>query len=429
MFWGDLLFKSNLTPQECQIVADKTIEGYRKFLNPGFVKFKRAVESKEIEWSGDGAIMRDTCGREFIDCLGGYGVFALGHRPRRVIEETIKIMDRICLYSQELLNPMQAALAEMLADIAPGDLCYTYYHGGGAESNDAAIKMARLATGRTKHVSFTKSFHGKTFGALSATNRPILKSRFEPLVPGWIEPIVYGDLESAEQTFKKHGHELASCIVEAIQGEGGIIVPPPEFLPGLRKLCDQYDVILHIDEVQSGMCRSGKFFASEHFGVKPDMMTLGKALGGGVQTISAFMGTPKVWKNAEENPWWFTNTFAGSQLSCAAALVTIKIMQEDNLAEVSLKQGEYFKGKLTELKNKFPEKIKDVRGLGLFIGVEMQKDEWGLKTANKLFELDVLTANTINNPAVIRIEPPLVISNEQIDTVIERFDRVLIELS
>ncbi len=425
MFWGDLLFKSKLTPEECQIVADKTIEGYRKYLNPGFVKFKRAVESKEIEWSGDGAIMRDTGGREFIDCLGGYGVFALGHRPRKVIEQTIKIMERICLYSQELLNPMQAALAEMLAEIAPGDLCFSYFHGGGAESNDAAIKMARLATGRTKHVSFTKSFHGKTFGALSATNRPVLKNRFEPLVPGWIDPIIYGDLDSAEKTFKTYGSELASCIVEPIQGEGGIIVPPPEFLPGLRKLCDEYGVILHVDEVQSGMCRTGKFFATEHFNVKPDMMTLGKALSGGVQTISAFMGTPKVWKNAEENPWWFTNTFAGSQLSCAAAVVTIQIMQEDKLDEVSLKQGAYFKGKLTELKNKYPEKVKDVRGLGLFIGVEMSKDEWGLKTANMLFEHDVLTANTINNPAVIRIEPPLIISKEQIDTVIDRFDLVL----
>ncbi len=409
-------------------MAELTFAGYREFLNPAFLRAKRGGTAHEVEWRGEGPWMISADGERFIDCLGGYGVFALGHRPKEVIAAMEQVFQRIGLYSQELLNPFQAALAGLLAELSPGNLKYTYFHCGGAESNDAAIKVARLATGRTLHISFSRAFHGKTMGSLSATNRPSIKRPFEPLVPGFVE-LPWNDLEAFERFMAGRGGEVASVIVEPIQGEGGINLPDDEFLPGLRRITRQYGALLHLDEVQTGLCRTGKFFAAQWWGVEPDLMTLGKALGGGVVAISAVMGTPEVWKGLEENPYYITNTFAGAQPVCAAALRALELYREMDLAEQSREKGEKFVGELRELQNRFPHLIREVRGKGLFIGVEMSSEALGKKVADLLFERRVLTANTMNNPATIRIEPPLIITEELIGEVLSRFEDALRSLS
>ena len=183
----DYLFNTELTPELEQRIIKETYDYYTENLNPGFVTMKRSAKSDAhgVEWRGEGVYMYNIHGHRFIDCLGGYGVFTLGHRHPHVMRRLKETMERIGMYSQELLNPMQAVLAHAIAERAPGDLQYVYYHSGGAESNDAAIKLARLATGRQVHVSFTNAFHGKTMGALSATNRPVLKKPFHPLVYGF----------------------------------------------------------------------------------------------------------------------------------------------------------------------------------------------------------------------------------------------------
>ena len=311
-------------------------------------------------------------GNEFIDCLAGYGVFVLGHRPQRVLDAVLNVYSRMGLYSQELLNPLQGELAKKLAEITPGDLKYTYFHLGGGESNDAALKMARAyhravnRDDRYIHVTFRKAFHGKTFGALSATNRPGLKYRFLPLVTGIGEPgtvAEYNDLESLEHVMLLYGYRTASVVVEPVQGEGGIIVPDSDFLPGVRALCDKYGALMHVDEVQSGFCRSGRMFCCEYTGVVPDIMTMAKAMSGGVFPISGMIVRPHVIKAAEENPWYFTNTFAGSAPGCAASLTAILVMEDDNIAEQSSVKGLFFKEELLKIAKDFPKKIKEVRGL------------------------------------------------------------------
>ena len=422
----ELCLKNNLSKEEQDRLIEETLENTREYLNPGFVRFKRSAKAKGVEWEGDGAVMRGVHGHEFIDCLGGYGVFALGHRPKEVVDAVMLVYQRIGLYSQELLNPVQGALARKLAELSPGDLKYTYFHCGGGESNDAAIKAARIATGRTKHITAHKSFHGKTMGALSATNREAIRKPFEPLVPGFID-VPYNDLGELEEVMSE---EIASVILEPIQGEGGINVPYDDYFAGVRALCDNYGALLHVDEVQTGFGRTGYMFAMEHYkGVVPDIMTLGKAMGGGVMPISAVHGTAKVWKRLEENPWYLTNTFAGSAPACAAAIKTIEILLRDDLPKQSREKGEYFKRNLSEMWHEHPGVIRDVRGRGLFIGVEFHEAEVGLAVANALFEKDVLVANTINNPRAIRIEPPLVISREQIDTVLTKFRDALKDVS
>jgi putrescine aminotransferase len=426
----DYLFNTELTPELEQRIIKETYDYYTENLNPGFVTMKRSAKSDAhgVEWRGEGVYMYNIHGHRFIDCLGGYGVFTLGHRHPHVIRRLTETMERIGMYSQELLNPMQAVLAHAIAERAPGDLQYVYYHSGGAESNDAAIKLARLATGRQIHVSFTNAFHGKTMGALSATNRPVLKKPFHPLVYGFtVAP--YNNIELLDKYITD---QVASVMIEPIQGEGGIIVPSPEFLHAVRQRCDEVGALLHVDEVQSGWGRTGYYFTSEHFGLKPDIITMGKALGGGMFPTSALIANPKAFYGREhhgsdfkgmlENPWWLTNTFAGSQLACAAALSTIEVYESEGLLEQTRTKGADFKWLIGEIVSRHPGVFKEVRGLGLWIGLECQTPALGSRIADELFHRDVLVAQTINNPAVIRIQPPLIIDRPQIEFVLNALE-------
>lgn len=413
----DYLFKTDLSEAEEQRIIKETLKYYSENLNPGFIKLKRSAKSDAhgVEWRGEGCYMYNIHGHRFIDCLGGYGVFALGHRHPHVMKRVKQTMERIGLYSQELLNPLQAVLAHEIAKRAPGDLQYVYYHCGGAESNEAAIKLARLATGRQMHVSFTNSFHGKTTGALAATNRPVLKKHFRPLLPGF-QMAPYGNVELLPKYITE---EIASVLIEPIQGEGGVILPPEGFLQAVRKQCDEVGALLHIDEVQSGWGRTGKYFAQDHFGVAADIVTLGKALGGGLAPQTALVANPSAFKRMDENPWWLSNTFGGSQLSCAASLATIEVYESDGILEQASTNGAYFKGLLETIVANQPQVFKEVRGLGMWMGLECNSGELGSRLADELFHRDVLVAQTINNPAVIRIQPPLIITVQQIDEVLD----------
>jgi len=422
----DYLFKVDLSSDEEQRIISETLLNYREHLNPGFIKFKRSAKSDAhgVEWRGEGVYMYNIHGHRFLDCLGGYGVFALGHRHPHVIKRVQQTLQRIGLYSQELLNPMQAELAKQIALRAPGSLKYVYYHGGGAESNDAAIKVARLATGRQLHVSFSQAFHGKTFGALSATNRPVLKKPFHPLVYGF-SMAPYDDLERLDTYITD---QVASVIIEVVQGEGGINVPRREFLAAVRRRCDEVGALLHVDEVQSGWGRAGYYFASEHFDLEPDIVTLGKALGGGLMPISALIANERAFYGREHhgpefeglaaNPWLLTNTFAGSQLSCAAGLATIEVYEQERLLPQCREKGQYLKERIAELVDANSGLLKEIRGLGMWLGLECRTAELGTKLADELFNRDVLVAQTINNPNVIRIQPPLIIEREQLDEVL-----------
>ena len=416
----DYLFNTQPTAEDETRIIKETHDYYTENLNPGFVTMKRSAKSDAhgVEWRGEGVYMYNIHGHRFIDCLGGYGVFALGHRHPHVMHRVKETMERIGLYSQELLNPLQAVLAHEIAKRAPGDLQYVYYHCGGAESNDAAIKLARLATGRQLHVSFSNAFHGKTIGALTATNRPVLKKPFHPLVYGFsVAP--YNNIELLPNYITD---QVASVIIEPIQGEGGIIVPDNEFLHAVRRRCDEVGALMHVDEVQSGWGRTGRYFCSEHSGVEADIITLGKALGGGLATQSAMICNKKAFSRLAENPWWLTNTFAGSQLSCAASLATIEVYESENLLEQCRTKGADFKWRIGEVVGRHPSILKEVRGLGLWIGLECQSPELGSRIADELFHRDVLVAQTINNPAVIRIQPPLIITPEEIDFVLNAIE-------
>jgi putrescine aminotransferase len=426
----DYLFNTNPSDADKERIIDETFKYYRENMNPGFIEYKRSARNRStsVEWRGEGVRMYDMSGHSFIDCLGGYGVFMLGHRHPHIVKRVQQTMERIGLYSQELLNPLAAVLSHEIAKRAPGDLQYVYYHCGGAESNEAAIKMARLATGRVRHTSFSKSFHGKTTGALAATNRAVLRQPFGSLLPGFqVHP--YDEIDNLEYSITT---ETASVIIEPVQGEGGINVPSKEFLHAVHARCREVGALLHVDEVQAGWGRTGRYFCSEHFELEPDIITLGKALGGGLATQSALIANSRAFhghrdndpafKGMEQNPWWLTNTFAGSQLSCAASLATIEVYETEGLLTQCEEKGAWLRSELTKFQERFPDLVFEVRGIGLWIGFECTSAEVGTQLADELFHRDVLVAQTINNPATIRIQPPAIITMEDLATVLSAFE-------
>lgn len=386
------------------------VSDYSEHLNPGLAKLMQFA-GFGVEVSAEGMYITDQDGRQYLDFLGGYGVFSLGHRHPDVLKAVVDQLQKQPLSSKTFFNPVQGALARRLAEVAPEGLQYTFFSNSGTEAVEAALKMARAATGRTGFVSTEGGYHGKTLGALSVTGREKYRKPYQPLVPG-ASFVPYGDLAAAEAAINE---TTAAFIVETVQGEGGVHVAPPGYLAGLRAACDRAGALLIADEVQTGLGRTGKWFGCDHEGVRPDLMTLAKALGGGVMPIGATMGTAAVWNKVfADNPLTHTSTFGGNPLACAAGLAVLEIMERDNLVERVAIQGDRLQAALKEALKDQPL-VAEVRGQGLLIGVEFAEDEVGELVIAQMMKRGVIAAYTLNNPRVIRMEPPFLVTDEQID--------------
>jgi putrescine aminotransferase len=399
---------------ECETMTAETLAKYEQYINPSMARLFRFMGLSTIEWRSEGSVITDIDGKEYIDCLGGYGVFSLGHRHPEVVAAVKHQLDMMPLSSKILLDKPMADLAELLARITPGDLQYSFFGNSGTEAVEGALKLARLHTGRKKIVATVNSFHGKTMGALSATGRELFREPFLPLIEGFTH-VPFDDIEALKSTVDD---QTAAVIIEPVQGEGGIIVPDDDYLPAARAICDQHGALLICDEVQTGLGRTGKLFACEHYGVVPDIIATAKALGGGVMPIGAFTARPFVWDKLINSPFLHTSTFGGNPLACAAAIAAINVLQRDKLAERAAVVGEALLVKLRELAQQYPEVIKEVRGKGLMIGLDLAKEGVGGMLMNELISNGVLVAYTLNNPKVIRMEPPLTISSGQIEQVL-----------
>jgi putrescine aminotransferase len=411
-----------LSPADAERVTQETIEKYAKYVNPAALNLLKLGGFDKVEWRGCGAALRDIEGNEYIDCLGGYGVFALGHAHPKVVAAVQEQAARLPLSSKTFLNKPLADLCELLASVAPGDLQYSFLCNSGTEAVEAALKFARMATGRAGIVSTIGSYHGKTFGALSASGRDVYKTPFQPLVPGFTH-VPFGDSAALEAAVSD---ETAAVILEPVQGENGIHVAPDGYLQAARRLCDAHGALLILDEVQTGLGRTGRLFACEHWGVVPDLMTLAKALGGGVVPVGAVMGTPAVWdKVFRENPFIHTSTFGGNEMACAAAITALRITLDEDLPAQAARKGDRMLGGLRAIQAKYPDLLTEVRGVGLMIGVEFADADVGKLTIGSLVHNGVIAAYTLNNAKVMRFEPPLVITDEQVEKVLSAFDAAL----
>ena len=430
----NLILKDELSKEEKDRVVSDSVENYAEYVNPAILTVRKSVSSDYsfVEWEDEGAVFRDTHGVEFIDCLGGFGIYMLGHRNPRVIEVVKAQLGRYALHSQELVEPLRGYLSKLVAMITPGDLQYSFICNGGAEAVEMALKLARLASGKTWFISTVNAFHGKSMGAVSATGKGVYRAPYLPLIPGF-QHVEYADAEAVEKAIRNLtavGESVAGVIVEPIQGEAGIIVPPPDYLPALRDICNRYGVFLITDEIQTGMGRTGTLWAVEQVNVVPDILIMGKAFGGGVMPITGIAARPELWNNMQDNPWILGSpTFGGNPLSCSAAIAAINYTLEWEIPKMAEEKGKYILDALHVLKDKFPGVLKDVRGKGLLIGMEFPNDEIGFKLAKDLFDQRVLVGGTLNNARVIRIEPPAIISSEQIDIVMEALEKTLAKLA
>lgn len=432
--WLDIIASTQLSDEEKQRIVRETMDNFNFYYNRGYLEYRKSLiemrDEPALEWEGQGSLLYDLTGRRFIDCLGGYGIYSAGIRHPKIVKAVQDQLARMPLSSQELIDPLRGALAELLGEIAPGDLQYSFFINNGTDAVEGAYKLARLHTGRINFISSIRGFHGKSAGSLSLMGKWEYREPFLPLLPG-VQFVEFGDAEAVEDELYKAdatGKGVAGVIMEPVQGEAGAIVPPDDFWPRIRKACDEYGALLIADEVQTGMGRTGKMFGVEHWNTVPDIMCLGKALGGGVMPLSAFVSTPKIWSVLEKNPFIHTSTFGGNPLACAAGIAAINVTLEEDLPAQAMRKGKYLLGEFTALQMRYDRVLRKAQGKGLLLGLEFENTEIGYKIVAGLFKRGVLVAGTLTNSRVVRFEPALNIPEPMLDEVLEILEDTLKEV-
>ncbi len=435
--WLDIIQKPEVPEAEGKWIIEESKNNFADHFNRGWLDYRKSVTEAgdwaATEWTGSGAIFRDVLGREYIDCLGGYGLLDLGWSHPEVIAAVRAQLGRTPMPSQELIDPLRGVLARLMAEITPGDIKYSFFAASGTEAIEGAIKLAKMATHKNGFIVGVKAFHGKTMGSLSMMGKQDYRQPPGTLYGGPIYHVPFGDADAVEKQLeicKKVGIDLAAVLFEPIQGEAGAIVPPDDFWPRIREATKHYGVLLIADEVQTGMGRTGKLWGLDHWDVKPDILAVAKSLGGGVMPISSFCSTEEIWQcMMDPNPFIHTTTTGGGALACSAAIAAINVTLRERLWEQAAAKGEYIMPKLEALVEKYPQIYESVTGKGLLIGQHFHDPEIGYKVAAGLFKRGVLVAGTLTSAQTIRIEPPLVITYEQIDQVLERLYDVVAEIA
>ena len=364
---------------------------------------------------GEGAHVWDVDGKEYIDCMGGYGVALVGHKNKRVNDAIREQIDKIITVHSSLYNKTREEFLALLIGLAPKGLTQVHLNNSGAEAIEAAMKFARKFTGKKGMVAMKGSYHGKSFGALSLTFSPKYRKPFAPLVEK-VSFASYGDIESLRSVIDE---DTAFVILEPIQGESGIIVAPEGFLQEVRKICDEKGILLIFDEIQAGLGRTGRLWACDHWNTAPDILCLAKGIAGGVP-MGATLVRPDILASMSKGE--HSSTFGGNPISCAAGIAALKAITEDGLIENSEKMGKLFMEGLEKLKEKHST-IREIRGKGLMIGIEMKFEIKDILM--ELIKKGVLMLYSGRN--IIRILPPLVISEDDVTKVLHALDSVLTE--
>ena len=380
----------NLTFEEIREIEEK-------HLAPTYQKMPIAIKS------GRGCKVYDVNGKEYIDFMTGYGVAILGHGYPRVIDSIKSQLENIAIAHGSVYSEQRALFLKKLASITPKNLSSAYLSNSGAEAIEAALKVVLKATKRKKVIAMTGAYHGKTLGALSLTFAEKYRKAFDDIIYKGVEFVEYGNLEAVERGRKLD--EYAAIFVEPIQGEGGIRLPPEDYLKGLREIADKNGLLLVVDEVQSGLGRTGKIWAHEHSNIVPDVMTIGKGIGGGIP-MGVTVARPELMNVLEIGE--HTSTMGGNPLACAAGKAVLDALTEDKILENVQEVGNYTIKLLNEEVGK-SRVVKEVRGKGLMIAVELRVRF--LEVLFKAIELGLLTL--YSGKTVLRMLPPLILSKEE----------------
>ncbi len=436
--WIDIIKQSDLPESNvAEWVIEESVSNFREHFNAGWLEYRKSAtiagQWAATEWSGKWAVFQDVMGRKYIDFLGWYGLMSHGWSHPEVVEAVQAQLLCNPMPSQELIDPLRWALAKLLSEITPGDLKYSFFAASWTEATEGAIKLAKMHTKKNAFIVGVNAFHGKTMGALSMIGKAAYREPVGQLYGGPVYHVPFGDAGAVEEQLdicEKLGIGVAAVMFEPIQWEAGAIVPPDDFWPRIRSATKKHNTLLIADEVQTGLGRTGKLFWVDHWGVTPDIMTLGKSLGWGVMPISAFTATEEVWQSMMyPNPFIHTTTTWGGALACSAAIAAIHVLLRDDFPRLAHEKWEYMMERLQKFVTEYPQIYESITGKWLLIGQHFVSSDIGYQVASGLFKRGVLVAGTLNNAKTIRIEPPIVISYEEIDIGLNMLEETLQEVA
>lgn len=397
---------------------------YRRHLSKGRATVAELLGS-HMEVGSEGAWVRMSDGQSCLNC-GGYGVFILGARHPVVMEAVLGQLNVHPVSTRILLEPTVARAAEALCSVTPAGLDRVHFALGGAEAVETGLKLAR-AHGKWRLVSFEGGYHGKTLGALSVTAKPVYQDAFRPLLPG-VSHLPYGDAALLEQALAAH-HGQVCVIIEPVQGEAGVIIPPEGFLQQVESLCRRYDAFLILDEVQTGMGRLGWWWGADGAGITPDVLLSGKALGGGVVPVSAAIASPEIFAPFDKDPYVHTATFSGAPLLMAAVQGAIRAMKEEDLVARAGRLGSQLLPELDRIaRRNCGDLLVDVRGQGLLIGLEFSDGGTAGEMLIELLNHGVVANHSMNQSTVVRFTPPATLTDSEVNFLLDAFDNATRDL-
>lgn len=405
----------SMTPREKREIENR----FGRYVNSGQMRYLKSGHLDVIETNREGVTFTEpVSGRPFYDCFSSAGSFNVGRHNPVIMRALAEGLEHLDMGTHDAISVQKVALAKKLAEIAPGDLSRVIFAAGGGDAIDAAIKLARGATGRSRVISTIKAYHGHTGFALAANGKAHYRSHFEPLIPDF-DFVPFNDIAALN---KRLTRATAAVLVEPVQGEAGIFPATDEYLREARRLCDERGALLIFDEIQTGFGRTGKMFASEHSGVIPDIMTVAKSIGGGLYANAAVMYRPTrtLSDYVEAHPEFHVSTAGGSNLGCHASLAVIDYIERERLWENAVARGAQLKGALEHLQRENPKIIREVRGVGLMIGIEYLHEFMGPMMSDSLAQNGVFAAYSGNAPQVMRFMVPIVITEAEMDDVIRR---------
>lgn len=402
------------------VAANDLVATYREHVGTGRAALASMLGAI-VEVGSDGPWVFAADGQRFLD-FGGYGVFIHGHRHPRIVDAVRAQLDTHPLATRVFLEPVLGRAAQALAEVTPPGLDYVHFVNSGAEATEAALKLAR-ANGRNKLISAHAGFHGKTIGALSLTANPVYQEPFRPLIPDTVH-ITYGDLDELRSAVAA-APGRACVVLEPVQGEGGVIVPPPGYLRGAADLCREHGAFLVIDEIQTGLGRLGSWWGVDLEGVRPDVLLVGKGLSGGVVPVAAMVATASAYAPFGQDPYLHTSTFGGSPLACSAALAAIQTLHAENLVPRAARLGSRLLGELQARMPGWAGLIAQVRGRGLLIGLEFHRQPDVGQAVLELLDRGVLINHSLNASTVLRLTPPAILTDAEIDLFLTALDESL----
>ncbi|MFI6762865.1 aspartate aminotransferase family protein [Micromonospora sp. NPDC050417] len=396
--------------QEPGVDTAAVLNTYRRHVGRGRARLA-AMTGAVVEVASFGAHVWDATGRQYLDC-GGYGVFLLGHAHPDVTDAVIHQIRRHPMATRLLLEPTMATAAAALAEVTPDGLDYVHFVNSGAEATETAIKLAR-AHGKRVLVSASGGYHGKTTGALALTAKPVFQDPFRPLLESIHVP--YGDADALAAVLADHPGQ-ACVVVEPVQGEGGVIVPPAGYLPMVQQLCHAHGAMFVLDEIQTGLGRLGSWWGADAERLRPDVLLVGKNLSGGVIPVAAAVATAQAYAPFDSDPFLHTSTFAGAPVAMAAATATVRVIARDGLVARAAELGTRIRGMLDDtLAELRGEVVTDIRGRGLLLGIELANEALAGQLMLHLLEAGVVVNHSLNAHRVVRLTPPAVMTDRDLD--------------